>query len=122
VFKNFVFVSVGVVDAGNFKGSAEVERLDEHVKAQAGKYAELMLNEGYYAEVATSVGTDIAEEVAKIAGEVTARFPQSIFFAGQLVFEHESFFTRLLHNNIVFAIQRRLYSREAPFVVLPFRV
>jgi amino acid transporter len=122
VFKNFVFLSVGVVDAGNFKGSTEVEKLGRHVKEQANRYVELMQNEGYYAESFTSVGTDIAEEAQKLADEIIARYPESIFFAGQLVFEKESFATRLLHNNFVFAIQRRLYRRQLPFVVLPFRV
>ena len=34
----------------------------------------------------------------------------------------ETFFNRMLHNNIVFAIQKRLYRQGVPFVILPFRV
>ncbi len=37
-------------------------------------------------------------------------------------FRKEGFWTRLLHNNVVFAIQRRLYLRGLPFMVLPVRV
>lgn len=35
VFKNFVFVQVGVVDAGNFKGSEEVENLKMYIDSEA---------------------------------------------------------------------------------------
>jgi hypothetical protein len=45
-----------------------------------------------------------------------------MFFGGQIVFPEETFFTRLLHNYIVFAIQRRLYTRGVPFMILPIRV
>jgi hypothetical protein len=31
IFKNFFFLQVGIIDAGNFKGTAEIERLKEHV-------------------------------------------------------------------------------------------
>ena len=120
-FRNFVFVGVGMVDAGNFKGAAETHRLQEHVETETGRYVELMRNEGYYAESACSIGTDIAEEVDKAASQIVKRFPQSVFFAGQLIFARESVFTRLLHNNIVFAVQRRLYRRGLPFVIMPFR-
>jgi hypothetical protein len=30
--------------------------------------------------------------------------------------------SRLLHNNLVFALQRRLYHQGAPFIILPVRI
>ena len=36
-FKNMIFISVGVVDSGNFKGVEEVERLRKHIGGLAGK-------------------------------------------------------------------------------------
>jgi amino acid transporter len=42
VFNNFIFLQVGVVDAGSFKGSDEVENLRHHVDADATRYAEHM--------------------------------------------------------------------------------
>ena len=49
------------------------------------------------------------------------RFPNAVFFGGQLTFGEETFLNRMLHNYIVFAVQRRLYSRGVPFVILPIR-
>ena len=44
------------------------------------------------------------------------------FFGGQLVFPSDSPFMRWLHNAVVFAVQRRFYSRGIPFMILPIRV
>jgi hypothetical protein len=121
-FKNFVFVQVGIIDAGNFKGAEEVERLEAYSKEQVEHYVAYMRQHGYFAEGHSEVGIDVVEEVMKIAPQILERYPQAIFFGGQLVFPEESFFTRLLHNNIVFAVQRKFYHNGIPFVILPIRV
>jgi len=38
------------------------------------------------------------------------------------VFRHETWYTRFLHNETAFAIQRRLQWRGLPMVILPVRV
>ena len=81
-----------------------------------------MRHEGYFAKSLCTVGADLADVIAGLAPKVLEEFPQAIFFAQQLIFAKETFFNRLLHNNIVFAIQRRLYRQGVPFVILPFRV
>ena len=120
-FRNFIFVQVGVVDAGNFKGSEEASRLEDHIKREVDQYVGYMRRHGYFAEGFSAVGTDIVEEVMQIAPKVMDRFPNAIFFGGQLVFPEDTFLTRLLHNNIVFALQRRFYHNGIPFVILPIR-
>jgi len=121
-FKNFVFVQVGVIDAGNFKGAEEVERLNAWVKNEVDRYVEYMREFGYYGEGYYAVGIDVVEEVIKLAPKILERFPQAVFFGGQLVFPEDTFLTRLLHNNIVFAVQRKFYHNGIPFVILPIRV
>jgi hypothetical protein len=121
-YKNYVFVQVGVVDAGNFKGSEEVDRLDKHITTEVGRYVEFMRRHGYYAEGVSSVGIDIVEQVAQIAPQIQERFPQAVFFGGQLVFPKDTIFSRWLHNYIAFSVQRRFYRQGIPFVILPIRV
>ena len=77
---------------------------------------------GFYAESITALGIDVVSEAAELVPDILKRFPQSIFFGGQLVFPEDTFFTRFLHNNIVFAVQRRFYNQGIPFVILPVRV
>ena len=122
VYQNFVFLQVGVLDAGNFKGVREVENLREHSRREVERYAAYMRRQGFYAEAHFGIGTDVADEAAKLCEEVAHRFPQSQFFAGQLVFKDESFLTRWLHNHTVFELQRRLYQNGWPMLILPIQV
>jgi len=121
-YKNYVFVQVGAVDAGNFKGVQEIERLQIYAKTEVNKYVQYMQRHGFYAEGVYSIGIDIVDEVTKIAPEIQRRFPQSVFFGGQLVFPQDTFITRWLHNYIAFSVQRRFYRLGIPFVILPIRV
>ncbi len=122
VYQNFVFLQVGVLDAGNFKGVREVENLREHSRREVERYAAYMRREGFYAEAHFGLGTDVADEAAKLCEAVAKRFPQSQFFAGQLVFKDESLLTRWLHNHTVFELQRRLYQNGRPMLILPIQV
>jgi hypothetical protein len=122
VFKNFVFVQIGVVDAGNFKGADEVENLKQHITEGNQRYVNYMADHGVHAEALAAVGIDVVQKAAEMAPQILERFPNAIFFGGQLVFRRETFFTRLLHNYAVFALQRRFYQQGLPLLILPIRV
>lgn len=121
-FKNFVFVEIGLIDAGVFKGSEEIEHLQKKVGGDLDRYVLFMNRHGYYAEGMSAIGTDVAEEIGNLAPRILDRFPQSVLFGGQLVFPHETTLTRLLHNYTIFSLQRRFYHRGVPLVILPIRV
>ena len=82
-------------------------------------YVELMRGHGYHAEAHWAVGTDIVHELTALAPPLHERFPRAIFFGGQIVFEKETFLTRLLHNYVVFTLQRQLYRLGLPFMIMP---
>ena len=65
---------------------------------------------------------DIVQEAVDLAPKILEKFPQSVFFGGQLVFPNDSWLIRFLHNYTVFALQRKFYLRGIPFVILPIRV
>ena len=91
VFKNFVFVQVGVIDVGNFKGTQEVGRLETQIKSDVDRYVKLMKKNGFYAEGISEISVDVIEEVMRITPRIMERFPGAMFFGGQLVFEKDSF-------------------------------
>jgi hypothetical protein len=122
VYQNFVFLQVGVLDAGNFKGVGEVKNLREYSRREVERYAAYMRARGFYAESHFALGTDVADEAAELCEKVAKRFPQTQFFAGQLVFQDESILTRWLHNHTVFELQRRLYRNGWPMLILPIQV
>ena len=121
-FKNFVFVYVGAVDAGKFKGAAELAALPAHTAAEAERYAAWARAHGYGAATFTTIGHDTTGELLALAATAREQFPNSVFFAGQLQFVREPRLTRLLHNHTATALQHRFFAENLPFVVLPIRV
>jgi amino acid transporter len=121
-FKNFVFIQVGMIDAGRFKGAQELKHLQKTVTDGLDRYVEFMRSHGYHAASFYSLGTDVVEEVEKLAVQVAEHYPNSVLFASQLVFPRETILTRILHNYTAFAIQKRLYQRGMPLLILPIRV
>jgi amino acid transporter len=121
-YKNYVFVEIGSIDAGNFKGADEIDNLGNFVRNETSKYVDYMTEHGYYAEAYYSLGTDVVDEVNKLVPSITEKFPDIVFFGGQLVFTKESLMDRWLHNYAVFAIQQNLYIHGIPFVILPIKV
>ena len=121
-FENYVFVEVGVIDAGNFKGSAELDQLKAKTAADLKKYVDYMNDQGHYAEGISMIGVDILEESDKAATEISSKFPKSVFFGGQLVFLNDSWVNRFFHNSTVFALQKRFYEQGLLFVILPIKI
>ncbi len=121
-FRNFVFIQVGVVDADTFRGSEEVARKEAEVKKDLDRYVNYMRCHGYYAAAYSSFGTDVVDEIARVTPEILERFPNAIFFGGQLVFPKTTFFSGVFHNYTIFAVQRRFCSEGIPVVILPIRV
>jgi amino acid transporter len=121
-FKNFVFIQVGTVDAGNFKGAEEMSHMKTEVKKELDRYVNYMRCHGYYAAAYSSFGTDVVDEIATLTPEILERFPNAILFGGQLVFPKTTFLSGVFHNYTIFAVQRRFYSEGIPVVILPIRV
>lgn len=121
-YKNVVFVSVGVVDSGNFKGAVAVDELRLHTKQTLEKYVELGQRLGLASTSLMSIGTDAAQELHEVCRAVRAQFPHVVFYAGQLVFQRDRWYHRLLHNRTAYALQERLHWDGLTLVILPKRM
>ncbi|HEY0673816.1 MAG TPA: hypothetical protein VGD27_16175, partial [Longimicrobiales bacterium] len=121
-FRNIVFVSIGVVDAAAMKGIEEVERLRADTRAALERYVQLARGLGLAADYRMALGTDPIDTGEELAAEITREFPDSIFFLGNLVFQRERWFHRMLHNQTAYRLQRRLQFAGMNAMVLPVRV
>ena len=121
-YRSIVFLSVGVVDSGKFKGEEAVERLGFETRDMLRKYVELAQGLGIPATSRMALGTDAVQEAEKLCLEVVKEFPRTTFFAGQVLFERERWFQRLLHNETAYSIQKRLQWAGQTMVILPARV
>lgn len=121
-FRNYIFMSVGMIDAGNFKGVEELTHLRQHVETQLDRYVRFMRRRGYYAESIYRLGVDALSEIDEMAPEVLAKHPRAVFFGGQLSFGDDTLYSRWLHNYLILAAQTKLHNRGVPFFILPIRV
>jgi amino acid transporter len=120
--KNFVFVSVGVVDSGVFKGEEELADLRLHTAKALEQYVKLARDLGFPAESYMAIGADVVDELENVCVTVAKKYPKSTVFAGQLVFQRDAWYQHLLHNQTAFALQRRLQWDGMTMVILPTRV
>ena len=121
-FKNFVFCSVGLVDSGQFKGVEDLEALENKVRQDLEQYVQLSMRMGFYAEYRYTLGTDLIQELEGMCLDLVKEFRKPVVFAGQLVFQRENLFTRSLHHETAFSIQRRLQFAGIQVIILPIRV
>ena len=121
-FKQIVFISVGAIDSGRFKGTDEIEALRKSTEAELQKYVDFARKLGIPAEYRYSIGTDIVDELEALCLQCSKDYPRSVTFGGQLVFQKEGAVVRWLHNQTCPALQRRLAFHGLPMVILPVRV
>ena len=121
-FKNVVFVSIGLIDSGRFKGLGEIENLRQSKAEDLKSLVEFANCLGWYAEYRYALGIDLIEELEALCKSVSKDFPRPVFFAGKLVFEQENFLSRLLHNQTPFTLERRLQFEGLEMMILPIRV
>jgi amino acid transporter len=122
LYKNFIFVSVGEVDVGSFKGTEAVSSLENLTRDALRKYVDLARRLGFAADFRYELGTDIVQTASGIIEHISKEFPDSMVFAGQAVFRQQGLVHRLLHNETAFAIQRELRWKGITTVILPIRI
>ena len=117
-----MFIGVGVVDSGEFKGEHAVEQLRERTEAMLAQYVALAGGLGIRATSRMAIATEVVDGASELCLEVGQEFPRATFFAGKLIFRRDSWWLRLLHNETPLAIQKRLQWAGKMMVTLPVRV
>ena len=121
-FKGLVFVTVGVIDSGEFKGEHAVEELTRRTEEMLARYVSFAAGLGVPAIARMAIGTEAVAEAEKLCLEVAHEFPRVVFFAGKMIFQQERWYHRLLHNETALAVEKRLRWVGKTMVTLPIRV
>ncbi len=121
-FSGVIFISIAVVDSESFKGADQIAALEQRTRQSLLKYERYAQTLELAAASAFAVGTEVAVELEKIGAELTRRYPGALFVAGQLIFEEDTFWNRLLHNETAFIVQKRLQRLGFPMIVVPVRL
>jgi hypothetical protein len=121
-YKGLVFISVGVVDSGEFKGEGAVEELKRRTEEMLQQYVRLARGMEVPATYRMAVGIDAVDTAESLCLAVAKEFPKSTFFSGKMIFQKERWYHALLHNNTALALQTRLQWAGKTMVTLPVRL
>ena len=119
---NIIFLRIGLINSSNFRGSKEMETFKESVISDGKKYIQCANRLGYYARHFWTIGTDPVYEIDRMIPRLIRYIRKPTFFGGQLVFSVRYHFESLLHNHTIFMVQRRLFKRGLPVIILPVNV
>jgi hypothetical protein len=121
-FKSVAFVSIAVVDSDVFKGKDQLEALEQRTSEHLARYERFGRALGLRTTSAYAVGTEVAVEAERLGVDLCRRYPKALVVAGQLIFQEDTMWSRLLHNETAFLIQRRLQHLGVPMIVIPVRL
>ena len=118
-FRNFVFVSVGIVDSESYGSEQSLVTLQYETRATLDALVNYVHVQGRAARWFDAYGNDRLVELERLSLEVRTEFPNSVFFASRLVFETENWWNRWLHSQTPLAMQRALNAHGIELVILP---
>ncbi len=121
-FKNYIFLSAGIVDVESFAGQNSLEKMRREVNENLQYFVDYCHQYGIAAEAYVAFGTDTVEELTKLAIEISKKYSNCIFFSSKLIFEHDNFITRFLHNETPLTLQRNLHLEGKELVILPMKI
>jgi len=121
-FRGVVFATVAVVDSDVFKGASEVPALEERTRRGLRDWERFASALGLPCAAEYAVGTEVALEAERLARSLAWRYPRALVVGGQIVFEEDTAWSRLLHNETAFLVQRRLQRSGVPMIVLPVQL
>jgi amino acid transporter len=121
-FKNYIFLSAGEVDAQSYNGPGALRTLQYEIENSLRYYVNFCHAHGLAAKSQCAFGTDPVAELTRLAEETLKEFPSGVCFASKLIFAHDNFFTRWLHNQTALALQQKLHLQGIQVVILPMKV
>ena len=121
-YKNFVFLCAGEVDAQSFYGQAALQSLRYRIENTLRYFTVYCHRHGLAATARSAYGADPSAELERLAAVAMDEFPHSLCFAAKLVFERESWLTRVLHNQTASSVQRLLNLQGRSMVIIPLKL
>jgi hypothetical protein len=121
-FKNFIFVSVGIIDVQSYGADQYFRTLQKRLKRNLDHFVNFAQGHGNAAYALIDYGTDPVEKLTKIAEKLYQENPSCIFFASNLVFPTDNWIVRSLHNETAFAVQHKLHLDGIMMMVLPMNL
>lgn len=121
-FKNFVFISGGVVDVGSYGSALSLKKMQATLKKRLRYFIDFSHEHGLAATTKMGYGSDPIEELEKLAEEVQAEFSNTVFFSASLISKQDNWFYRKLHSDIPVILQHHLHLKGLQMVIVPVKL
>jgi hypothetical protein len=121
-FKNFLFLSVGVVDVGSYGSEQSLESMQSSIEKRLQYFINFSQEHGFAADYKVVYGNDPVEELSQLAEQVSAVYKNTVFFSASLVSKQDNWFHRRLHSDVPVLLQRSLHLQGLQMVILPVRL
>ena len=121
-FRNFIFIAAGEVDALSYNAKETLAELQQKISGSLNYYVGFCHSHGLAAATYQAFGCDPVDELTTLTEKVAQQFPNCVFFASKLIFQHDNLLTRWLHNQTALTMQSRLHLRGMQMVILPMKV
>jgi hypothetical protein len=120
-YRNFLVISAQPIDVRSYGGEQALAKLKADRLNDMEFYMNLARQTGIASKYYLGFGIDGVDEVVTLCRQAREEFPNIVFFASKIVFKNETWITRLLHNQIILAIQQRLQLEGMQMVILPMQ-
>jgi amino acid transporter len=121
-FKNFIFLSVGVVDVGSYDSETSLKKLQSNMKKRMQYFVDFSHQKEFAAESYIAYDSDPAGTLMKLSDKISEEYPNAIFFSALLIFSQHNWFYRKLHSDIPATLQHHLHLQGRQMVILPVRL
>lgn len=121
-YKNFVFIGVGEVDSQNIVEEHELNDMKNKVYRRLSHLVNYCRIKNLPAVHYLAYDVDVIEGLTCLAEKMNKRYPDSVFFAGIMVFEKINWWYHWLHNRTAELVQDQLNSEGLYMMLLPVRV
>lgn len=93
-----------------------------NTKNRLEQYVQYCQDRGIPSKYYHAFSVDVAERMEELTDQIAKDYPRATFFAAKLISDNENFFTRLLHNQIIYILQRRLHNRGKTLIIMPMKL
>lgn len=121
-YKNFIFVSIAVIDSRTVVFADRIEELKKKNETNLDYLVNFCHLHHIPAASLLEISTDPIGELEVFAKKISQQYPDSAFFASQLLFSGSSWIQRINHNKTALAMQREIYMLGLNMMILPVKV
>lgn len=121
LYKNFIFLSVVPFDyqALSHENTSPLRQEGQEIHKLHSYFVDYCRAKNLPADHYQSHNIDVIEGLTELAERMRVKYPNCVFFAGELIFEPYSFINQWLHNHTALLLQQRLNLKGMYMMLLP---